>query len=42
MLEFTREERSLILHDEKEYPELSRIIKYQNKFRFESEMQKGE
>jgi len=37
MLELTREEKSHILRNEKDYPELSRIIKYQNKYRFENE-----
>ena len=38
MLNLTRDEKHLILSNEKDYPELARIIKAQNKFRFEQGM----
>jgi len=33
-MEFTREEKSMILHNALEYPELNRIIKAQNQLSF--------
>lgn len=38
ILELTREEKSFILHNPKDYPELSRIIKQQNKYNFERDI----
>lgn len=37
-MEFTREEKRLILDNEKEYPELARIIKAKNKYNFEKDI----